>query len=208
MNVKKIFACLLLSVAAAPLFGCTKGTAEDVVLPDIVFVKFCQDYKYKITGEYIDKDGNIRGFEFKDGDWKEHDYQDDPINKIKRMNQYTDVRNVKAVNDMITQHYKESDDSDVIRTADKEKLDKYYNELLQVNTNKKMKMEGYTVFNVVDPWACMYGIRKKDDATDEIVFIREYQTAYLTTKEKNANNLFTDLGKFFSEIDKVPLYGW
>ena len=208
MITKKIFACLLVSVIALSLFGCAEETETDVVLPDIVFVKFCWDYEYEITGEYIDKDGNIHGFEFKDGDWKDDDYQSDPIHEVKKLYQYTDVRNVKTVNDMITQHYKGLDSIDAVGTVAAEDLNGYYSELLQVNTNKRMKVDGYTFFNVIEPWACMYGIRKNDDGIDEIVFIREYQTAYLTTKEKNANNLFTELGNVFSEMDKVPSYGW
>ncbi|MDE5992795.1 MAG: hypothetical protein K2G87_07060 [Oscillospiraceae bacterium] len=208
MDAKKIFACLLVSVIALTLFGCAEETETDIVLPDIVFVKFNWDCGREIAGEYIDKDGNIRNFDFTHGEWKEYDYRYDLISNVKKIYQYPDVRNVKTVNDMIIQHYKESDENDIVGTVSAEDLNGYFSELLQVNTSKKMKVEGWSYLDVIDPWACMYGIRKNSDGADEIVFIREYETSYLTTKEKNTNSLFAELGGVFSEMENVPLYGW
>lgn len=211
MDVKKVFACLLILVMALTLSGCAGETETDVVqtdIPDIVFVKFNWDLGREIAGEYIDKDGNIRNFDFTQGEWKEYDYRYDLISNVKKIYQYTDVRNVKTVNDMIIQHYKGSDENDIVGTVSAEALSGCYSELLQVNTSKKMKVEGWSYLDVIDPWACMYGIRKSSDGVDEIVFIREYELSYLTTKEKNANSLFTELGGVFSEMENVPLYGW
>lgn len=208
MGAKKIFACLLVAVMALMLFGCAEEAETDVALPDIVFVKFNWQDGREISGEYIDKDGNIRNFDFTQGEWKEYDYRYDPISNVKKIYQYPDVRNVKTVNDMIIQHYKESDENDIVGTVSAEALNGYFSELLQVNTSKKMKVEGWSYLDVIDPWACMYGIRKNSDGADEIVFIREYETSYLTTKEENANSLFAELGGVFSEMEDVPLYGW
>ena len=208
MNAKKIFACMLVSVIALTLFECAEETETDVVLPDIVFVKFNWQCGREIAGEYIDKDGNIINFDFTQGEWKEYDYQSDPIHEVKKLYQYPDVRNVKTVNDMIIQHYKESDENDIVGTVSAEDLNGYFSELLQVNTRKKMKVEGWSYLDVIDPWACMYGIRKNSDGADEIVFIREYAASYLTTKEENTNNLFAELGGVFSEMENVPSYGW
>lgn len=196
---------LALAFAVVLSLSCCGGDKEiippDVGLPDIVFVMFFWDEDPSIIGEYIDKDGNIRSFKFTEEEGYDigNEIFNDKINKIKRIYQYPEMRSISKVNDLVMQHYKEADDSSIVKTINADDLNSYYNELWQINTNAKMKACGMSVAAVADDLSCIYGIKKLNDSTSEIVFIRELNIkGYLSTKEKHTESLFAKLCDVFT----------
>lgn len=188
------------------LSGCGEATT-DAEMPEIVFVKFYWDYADVITGEYIDKYGCIRSFEFCDMElYTELDNSYPKFSTVKKINQYADVRNIKKVHDLIVEHCKNTSDDKIIKTIEKDILKQYYFDLLQVDTDKKMIPCSF-YDNMERGWSSMYGIRKNENNSDEFVFIRDYGNAYLSSKEKHTENLFYALHTVFSQMEPM-VGGW
>ncbi|MBQ6944068.1 MAG: hypothetical protein IJN43_07010 [Ruminococcus sp.] len=187
--------------------GCGESQTEEVEMPEIVFVKFYWDYTDIITGEYIDKYGCIRSFEFCDMElYTELDNSYQKFSTVKKINQYADVRNIKKVHDLIVEQYKDITNNTENKTIDADVLKQYYVELLQVNINKKMISCSF-YDNMERGWSSMYGIRKNENNSEEFVFIRDYGNAYLTSKEKHTENLFYALHTVFSQMEPM-VGGW
>ena len=204
--LKKVFSLLISVIMFLSLFsGCGEAETANVVMPDIVFVKFFWEYTGNINGEYIDKNGYIRSFEFTGLDLSaELEADDKKLSDVKKISQYTEARGVYNIHDMILKHYEVADDNSIVKTISQEELSGYYDELLKVNTNKKIAVDGYAAFNDFVGWSCMYGI-KNNNGSDEVIFIREYSKYYLTTKEKHADNLFWNFHIVFSQM--MPMIG-
>lgn len=200
--LKKVFSLLVSTIICLSLFsGCGEAETANVVMPDIVFVKFYWKYNGNINGEYIDKDGYIRSFEFTGLDLSaELEADDQKLSDVKKISQYTEARGVYKIHDMILKHYEVADDNSIVKTISQEELSGYYDELLKVNLNKKMKMVGYTTLQSLPDWSCMYGVKKDSNSIDEIVFIKESSNYYLATKEKHTDSLFWKCQTVFSQI--------
>ncbi|MBQ3160687.1 MAG: hypothetical protein IJC04_01015 [Oscillospiraceae bacterium] len=210
MNIKRIFVTVFLG--ALMLLTCFVSAEKDseklyAEMPDIVFVKFYWDYNDIITGEYIDKYGCIRSFEFCDMElYSELDNSYPKFSTVKKINQYADVRNIKKVHDLVVEQYKDITNNTENKTIDADVLKQYYVELLQVNINKKMISCSF-YDNTERGWSSMYGIRKNENNSEEFVFIRDYGNAYLTSKEKHTENLFYALHTVFSQMEPM-INGW
>lgn len=205
-KIKRIFSIVISSIITVTLLaGCNKQ--EDVVMPEIVFVKFYWDYENIITGEFISQNGQVISFEFTDMNFeKEFENSSRKLFEVNELNQYSEVRDIQKINKLIYEYYKKNDYS-VEKNIPQSNVIDYYNELCQVNTNYKMNTDGYTETNDLIGWTCMYGIRKNKENIDEFVFIREYGKYYLTTTEKHTNNLFWSFHDVFTQM--MPMVeGW
>lgn len=204
VNCKRIFVILFLG--AIILLTCFASEEKELYaeMPDIVFVKFYWDYNDVITGEYIDRNGQVTGFEFKGAELMPMlEESSSVLEDVKSIGQYPEVRDIHTINRLIYDHYYENNDRKIIKTVSENKMAEYYNELLRVDEGFWMDTDGYTITNDLQGLSCMYGIRN----SGEVIFIREYGKYYLTTAEKHTDNLFRSFHTVFSQM--MPMInGW
>jgi len=210
MRVKKLKRSLLcfamVFCIVFSLCGCKEEEISIDDMPEIVFVKFnWRDDEFK--GEYIDKEGYVRSFEIteeNDGSFRNNN------RAIKSIRQFGNTDAIKKADELIMQNFKNSSNENIVNKIGEEEMKSYYEELLKVNTNKRLKIEGFTVSCAVSEWYCIYGKKKNNDNEEEIVFIREAAglTYCFVTKEKHADNLFWDLADVFTKMEPSPKFGW
>lgn|GEM_PF-3532906 len=206
MKLKRILVTAFLGVLI--VLTCFVSAEKDseklyAEMPDIVFVKFYWDYNGVITGEYIDKNGQVISFEFADMEFEpELENSALKLGEIKNIGQYSNARDIHKINELIYAHYK-NDNKYVVKNISDSEMSEYYSELLRINEKFGMDTYGYTVTNDLQGLSCMYGIRN----SDEIIFIREYGKYYLITAEKHTENLFYALHTVFSQMEPM-INGW
>ena len=102
VNCKRIFVILFLG--AIILLTCFASEEKELYaeMPDVVFVKFYWDYNDVITGEYIDRNGQVTGFEFKGAELMPMlEESSSVLEDVKSIGQYPEVRDIHTINRLI-----------------------------------------------------------------------------------------------------------
>ncbi len=187
--------------AAILLLGCgssvNQSTDNDIVLPDIVFVKYSyypgeREYKTgKFTGTsgyYIDKNGYIKYFEFEDqedrpfignynGEFVEIDVEE-----------YSTLRKLSEFTEKIRQYSFDTQFDPI----PKEDLVNYYKLLLKINSKENLKFESSNLCLVFGS-DCFYGVRTNENNEEEYIVIYEGGDMYYINENKYANDLYKEL---------------
>ncbi|MGN0609002.1 MAG: hypothetical protein ACI4J6_07330 [Oscillospiraceae bacterium] len=202
--LNKIFALIVSTAMCLSLLsGCSEAETANVVMPDIVFVIFFhypEEIEYVTgtfigtAGYYIDKNGEIKYFEFEDKEEPAFDYEKEYIT----MEEYSDLRKL----DELTEKIKENSFDTDFDAIQKEKLISYYKKLLKIDPKNKLENTKNSL-NAVFGLTCFYGVRINGNNEKEYLVAHEYGDFYYSFINNNYNveNLYKQLSEVFPEIE-------
>ena len=192
----KISISFALAFATVLSLSCCVGGDDDIVLPDIVFVAYFhypEKSKYLsgefigTSGYYIDKNGEIKYFEFED--------ETEPLFEKESITieEYSDLRNIEELHKRISEIGIDTN----IEPLSQEDFKKYYKELSKIEKDTKLKCEG-SYITITCGSTCFYGVRINDNKEEYIQIYEGGDTFYLND-DKYAKSLFNHLTYFFPE---------
>lgn len=190
---------LLLMLSILFLFTSCKSISGDseVVLPDIVFVAVFH-YPYEMqylsgtfigtAGYCIDKNGEIKYFEFQD--------EENPIFELDKdyttMEEYIKLRKLNELHKKIREICIDTEFAPVAKSD----LTESYNMLLKINKKTKLGLE---MDNLGTTWGTIYfyGVRINENNAEEYVLIHEFGDYYYINDNRYAKKLTSRLYEKF-----------
>ncbi len=194
--MKKI---ILLIISSLFLFTSCQNTSDysEVVLPDIVFVAvfhYPEEIQYLsgtfigTAGYCIDKNGEIKYFEFQD--------EEKPIFDIEKgyttIEEYTELRNLNELHKKIREICIDTEFDPVMKSD----LMESYNMLLKINKKTKLGLEK-DMLNTLWGTSYFYGVRINENNAEEYILIHEHGDYYYINDNRYASKLTSRLYKKF-----------
>lgn len=210
MNIKKIFACLLISVIAVTLFGCVKTEevpqetavpetsarfSEEELnkmaenMPEIVFVMSHHYDDTNILGCYITNTGEMKMYDFRN-------IAPDEIYEIPDVYDRLEEAVCSEIDFKLYSKYENVFTEKDLVTIPENKLIEYYNELLQIN-GTVIKQDFGVVYD--DPefptgHYNYYGIKYDEHGDRQCILLYGYGESYsFCYKDLNTDNLANNL---------------
>ncbi len=218
MNVKKLFACLLLSFAAVTLFGC--GMAEEVPqetaattaryseeeldkmaenMPEIVFVMSYQADDENIFGCYVMNTGIIKLFDFRE-------IAPDEVYDVRDVYDRLEEAGCERLEPRSGMHYEfllitENN----LNHLSQEEMTEYYKRLLLINGNAEYIEWGYTL-DSYGGYYKFYGIKGHDNQVKECILLLGYGTdSEYKHSNPDARDMYADFIRIFPKLDGITL---
>lgn len=195
---------LLLMLSILFLFTSCKNISGDseIVLPDIVFVAvfhYPEEIQYLsgtfigTAGYYIDKNGEIKYFEFQDEENPIFDIEKDIEKGYTTMEEYIELRNLNEFHQKIREICIDTEFAPVTKSD----LTESYNILLKINKKTKLGLEKD---NLGTLWgtAYFYGVRINENNAEEYILIHEDGDYYYINDNRYAKKLTSRLYEKFS----------
>ncbi len=167
-------------------------------MPEIVFVTyyhFPDELEYKTgkfigtSGYFIDKNGNIKYFEFENEEiacgFLENTVVDKDTNSI--YDSYSEYSILQDLNKKIQENSFETD----YEPISKEKLIGYYDSLFEISNTK---IDTDTVRIPIDQGlSCLYGVRLDENNNEEYLLLNEHGDSYFNNEDRYAEQLSEQL---------------
>ena len=189
--LKKILnGIMAIAVCVVGLSGCGESQTEEVEMPEIVFVASfhypgVKDYltgTFRGTAGYcVDKNGNIKYFEFEYPNDPAYDYEKECIT----IAEYSEMRKLSEFH----KNVKASTIDTNFSAISQEDLSNYYKTSKKIKNKSKLQ-KAYTYIYHQGGGLRIYGVRKNADNIEEYVLIHESWTEFYYNKDNHAEKLY------------------
>ena len=172
------------------LSGCGESKTEEMEMPEIVFVLSfhypgVKDYltgTFKGTAGYcIDKNGDMKYFEF--------EYPDDPAYEYEKecitVEEYSEIRKLSEFHENVKANIIDTK----FPSINKEELLDYYKLLKKIKSKNELKL-AYTYAYHQGGLVRIYGVRKEKDNTEKYILIKESWDVLYNNQDSYSEKLY------------------
>lgn len=220
MNIKKIFACLLISVIAVTLFGCVKteevpretAASETAArlskeeldkmaenMPEIVFVMSYQADDENIFGCYVMNTGIIKLFDFRE-------IAPDEVYDVRDVYNRLEEAGCERLEPKSNMHYQLLlITEDNLNHLSQDEMIRYYKRLLLIDGNAEYIKWDWTL-DGYGGYYKFYGIKENDNGVKECILLRGYGTdSEYKHSNPDARDMYADFIRILPNLDGITL---